>query len=71
MNLSSMWFEIDPSPTRGPNMYKGGYANHINLIWSPMKKVNVGIEYMFLKRVNTDENSGTGRRLQMMMKYTL
>ncbi len=71
MNLSSMWFDIDPSPTRGPNMYKGGYANHINLIWSPIKKVNVGIEYMFLKRVNTDENSGTGRRLQMMVKYTL
>lgn len=69
-NLSSYWYTIDPSPTRAGYMLKGGYANHVNLIWSPLKRVNLGIEFMVLKRVNTDEMSGTGKRLQLMIRYT-
>ena len=68
-NASSYWYTIDPSPTREGNALKGGYANHVNLIWSPIRKVNAGIEFMFLKRVNTNDMSGTGRRLQLMLKY--
>ncbi len=68
-NASSFWYKIDPSPTRSGNLIKGGYANHLNLIWSPLKKVNTGIEFMFLKRVNTDDKSNIGKRLQLMVKY--
>jgi hypothetical protein len=68
-NASSYWYTIDPSSTRSGDMLKGGFANHVNLIWSPLKKVNTGIEFMFLKRVNTDDRSGTGKRLQLMVKY--
>lgn len=68
-NASSYWYTIDPSSTRSGDLLKGGFANHVNLIWSPLKKVNTGIEFMFLKRVNTNDMSGTGRRLQLMVKY--
>ena len=68
-SASSYWYTIDPSPTRNGHMLKGGYANHMNLIWSPIRNVNTGIEFMFLKRVNADDMSGTGRRLQLMLKY--
>jgi hypothetical protein len=48
---------------------KTGSSGHINLIWSPYKKVQAGIEFMRLERINGDSNSGTGNRLQMMIKY--
>jgi hypothetical protein len=67
-NLNINWYSIDPSVYREDKQMKSGQSAHINLIWSPYKKVNVGIEYMHLKRINTDETSGTGRRLQMMIK---
>ena len=69
-NLSSFWYEIDPSPTRAGESYKGGIADHLNLIWSPIEHFTTGIEFMYLKRVNTNSMSGEGRRIQVMFKYT-
>jgi hypothetical protein len=68
-NLNINWYSIDPSELRDDDQMKGGQSAHINLIWSPYKKVNMGVEYLHLRRVNTDDTSGTGRRLQMMVKY--
>jgi len=68
-NLNTNWFGIDPSEFRDPNNIKGGGSGHVNLIWSPYKKVNAGVEFMMLKRTNVDGNSGTGKRLQFMIKY--
>ena len=68
-NINTSWYSIDPSVYRDPEQMKGGGSAHVNLIWSPYKKVNVGIEYMILKRINTDGSSGEGRRIQMMAKY--
>jgi len=48
---------------------KSGQSAHINLIWSPIKNVNTGVEFMVLERVNVDDNSGVGKRLQFMAKY--
>jgi len=68
-NLNLNWYSIDPSQYRAGNKMKSGESAHINLIWSPFKNVNTGIEFMYLRRTNTDETRGTGRRLQMMIKY--
>jgi hypothetical protein len=68
-NMNINWYEIDPSEFRDGGNMKSGQSAHVNLIWSPYKKVNAGIEYMILKRVNTNDTSGTGQRLQMMLKY--
>jgi hypothetical protein len=70
-NLNINWYSIEPSQYREDGQMKSGESAHLNLIWSPYKKVNAGIEYMILKRVNTGGSSGTGQRLQMMIKYII
>jgi hypothetical protein len=70
-NFNINWYSIDPSQYREGKKMKSGESVHLNLIWSPYKKVNTGIEYMILKRVNTDNSSGTGQRLQLMIKYII
>ncbi len=70
-NLFGNIFAIDPSEFRDENKIKSGESAHINLIWSPLKNVNAGVEFMVLRRTNGDDNSGVGRRLQFMIKYIL
>jgi hypothetical protein len=48
---------------------KSDRSAHINLIWSPIKNVNVGIEYMVLKSVNGGNTSGVCQRMQLMAKF--
>ena len=68
-NFNVAWYAIDPSSYMEPNSLKGGEAAHLNLIWSPFKRVNTGVEYMILRRTNKDNRSGVGNRLQLMIKY--
>ena len=46
---------------------KACISGHVNLIWSPVKQVNTGIEYMILRRTNNIDNFGVGNRLQAMV----
>jgi len=68
-NINTSWFNLDPSVYRSDDKIKFGGSGHINLIWSPIKNVNTGIEFMTLYRENDDGKSGVGNRLQMMVKY--
>lgn len=68
-NVSTAWFGIDPSVYRSPDAIKSGGSFHANIIWSPIKNANTGIEFMTLRRNNGDGLSGTGNRLQLMIKY--
>jgi len=68
-NLNLNYYAIDPSQYRAEDRMKGGSSGHINLIWSPIKNVNTGVEFMVLERVNGDDTSGVGKRLQFMVKY--
>ena len=68
-NVSAAWFGLDPSDYRSPDEIKSGHSIHANVIWSPIKSVNVGIEFMTLRRINGDGASGNGNRLQGMIKY--
>ena len=70
-NFNINWYAIEPSVYRAPDKMKSGESAHLNLIWSPLKKVNAGIEYMILRRTNTDNSSGLGQRLQFMIKYVI
>lgn len=68
-NINTNWFGLEPSEYRSEDKLKFGGSAHVNLIWSPIKKVNAGIEYMTLYRENGDGESGIGRRVQLMIKY--
>lgn len=70
-NLNLNWYAIEPSAYRTEHQMKSGESAHLNLVWSPYKKVNAGIEYMVLRRTNTDNNKGIGTRLQLMIKYVI
>ena len=68
-NFNINYYSIDPSEFRDETKMKSGSSGHVNLIWSPYKKVNAGVEFMMLERVNGDATSGIGNRLQFMIKY--
>ena len=68
-NINLNYYSMTPSEFRDSSKMKTGSSGHINLIWSPYKKVDAGIEYMRLERINGDSSSGTGNRIQMMIKY--
>lgn len=70
-NVSTAWFGIDPSEYRSPDEIKRGNSVHANIIWSPVKSVNAGLEFMTLRKVNGNDASGRGNRLQLMIKYLL
>ena len=68
-NITTAWFGLDPSDYRNEEKIDFGGSGHVNLIWSPIKNVNTGIEFMTLYRENGDGKSGVGKRLQLMIKY--
>lgn len=68
-NINTGWFGLNPSEHRGADNIKMGGSGHINLIWSPYKSMNAGVEFMTLYRENVDGASGVGTRLQLMVKY--
>jgi hypothetical protein len=47
-------YSIDPSEFRTGDQMTGGESGHVNLIGSPFKKVNTGVEFMYLSREDTD-----------------
>lgn len=68
-NFNVNWFALEPSEFRDDIKIKQGGSMHMNLIWSPYKSVNTGIEIMTLYSELGNGNSGTGNRLQLMFKY--
>lgn len=69
MNVMGAWLDVEESMYKSENSYSSGATGHINLIYSPVKSVNVGIEYGIGQRVNIDGKSGIANRVQMMCKY--
>lgn len=43
---------------------------HLNLIWSPVQRVNLGIEYLIARRETNDGSSGRLNRLQASAQYS-
>lgn len=68
-NFNTNWFGLNPSEYRSEEKIKLGGSGHLNLIWSPLKALNTGGEFMMLYRENGDGSSGVGTRLQFMAKY--
>ena len=69
MNVMGAWLNLEESEYKANNSYNSGATGHINLIYSPVKSVNVGIEYQIAQRKNISGNSGIANRVQLMGKY--
>jgi len=68
-NFNINWAGLESSEYRNENKMKSGIASHFNIMWAPINSINTGVEFMMLKRINGDGNSGIGRRLQAMIKF--
>ena len=51
----------------GNNVNKDSYSGYINLLYSPVKPLTVGIEYMYAK--NTKENGVDGELNRVIFLY--
>ncbi len=58
----------NPTATFG-GVNKASESAHLNLIWSPEPKVNLGAEYIYGKREVEDGRSGSLNRLQLSAQY--
>ena len=68
-NASLAWASFEDSTERPGDRLLEGATAHFNVIWSPVKSVNTGVEYMVALRRNVDEADGTAHRVQAMVKY--
>jgi hypothetical protein len=74
VNLSWMQMEVANATTGGkvnvaPGVTHKISSGHVNIIWSPVKAVNIGIEYQYARRGHYNLNDGTLSRLQMAFQY--
>jgi len=69
LNASLAWASFDDSELRPDDRLLEGGTAHFNVIWSPFKSVNTGLEYMFGLRRNVDGADGRAQRLQAMFKF--
>ena len=51
------------------NTYKNATYYSANLIWLPVERLGVGIEYLYGTRENKDGQGGTGQRIQAGIQY--
>jgi len=69
LSPSFAWASTEDNQFKSDNDLKEGSTAHVNVIWSPFKSVNTGIEYMYGLRRNYDGADGTAHRVQAMIKF--
>jgi len=68
-DLSGAYLILDASEYKADEEMTEGLIGHVNLLWSPVKMVNTGIEYQVGKRINKNGASGVANRVQVMFKF--
>jgi hypothetical protein len=58
--------EIDPTDTLRSTNYVA-----INLIWEPVERLSMGIEYLYGTRTDKDGSFGQDSRIQCSVQYNL
>jgi hypothetical protein len=53
-----------------PDTYRAGKYAAVNLIWLPVSRMGVGIEYLYGEREDKDNEKGFAHRIQMAVQYT-
>jgi hypothetical protein len=61
--------KVDNSSLQSANAYKRGEYASINLLYTPIKSVLIGAEFMWGKRVDFNGASGNDPRIQLSAKY--
>jgi hypothetical protein len=61
--------KVDNSNLQSANAYKRGEYASVNLLYTPIKSVMIGAEFMWGKRVDLNGASGNDPRIQLSAKY--
>ncbi|MEM1411784.1 MAG: DcaP family trimeric outer membrane transporter [Pseudomonadota bacterium] len=64
------WFSADhPTDITGLNVTEEATSFHANLIWTPLPKLDIGVEYIFANREEESGRDGDLNRFQFSAKY--
>jgi hypothetical protein len=61
--------DTDLTDTLPDDTYESANYATANLIWLPVERMGVGIEYLYGSRTNKDGQSGTAHRIQVGFQY--
>ncbi|MEE8575952.1 MAG: DcaP family trimeric outer membrane transporter [candidate division Zixibacteria bacterium] len=67
--LTYSWVDVDNLDFQDGSAYTKTDRAIINLLWSPVTRVDVGAELLWGQRENFDGNDGTARQIQIGAKY--
>jgi hypothetical protein len=67
--LTYSWVDVENLDFQKGSDYAGTERSTINLLWSPVPRIDVGGELLWGRRENNDGNSGTARQIQFGAKY--
>ena len=67
--LTYSWVDVDNLSFQDDSAYARTDRAIINLLWSPVSRVDVGGELLWGRRENKDRTSGTARQIQIGAKY--
>lgn len=65
------YLELDNVAALGAKAYDHTHYAQANLVWSPIKNFNVGLEYLYGLRETRDGSNGDDHRLQLSLQYKL
>lgn len=67
LNLS--WVNIDNKDFESPEAYKSTFRGAVNLIWSPIPRIDLGGELIWGRRENKNAEDATAFQIQVSTKY--
>ncbi|WP_315900122.1 DcaP family trimeric outer membrane transporter [Ferrimonas balearica] len=71
-NITASAFEADnPDVLKDSNANETSYSGNINLLYSPVKPVTIGVEYLYALNEQADGDDGELNRFMLSFKYAL
>ncbi|ADN76487.1 porin [Ferrimonas balearica DSM 9799] len=71
-NITASAFEADnPDVLANSNANETSYSGNINLLYSPVKPVTIGVEYLYALNEQADGDDGELNRFMLSFKYAL
>ena len=67
--LVGSYVHLDNLRIQGPNTFDNSVYSAVNLIWSPLPQVNLGVEYLYGRRENRDGATGDASRVQTSAQF--
>ena len=68
-NMTLSWVDINNFEFQDGSDYNRTLRASINLMYSPVHNVTMGLEYLWGQRINKDKSKGTATQMQFSARY--